>query len=259
MLGYDQEPYLRIDGDGTVFRNVRSYATYYNEERFGGSDIPDVVDNRATPQWERVGDGGSWSWHDHRAHYMGSGTPVGLDPGEALPTQIVPVEVDGRRVEIEVNITLLAGPSWWVPAIGALIGLQLVLLASLAGPATSVIAGLLLAGAATVVGFGQYVSLPPETGPLLTWWLLPALAVAALVATIAIYGRSALVQRGLTALAGLLLTVWAFVRRDGLTRALVPTDLPMWLDRMTTAACLVGGLALAVVAARELLRITPTS
>ena len=258
VLGYDDEPYLRIDADGVVFHNARSYATYYNEERYGGTDIPDSVDNDAPPEWQRIGDGGRWAWHDHRAHLMSSGPPIGLEPGEALPPQIVPVEVDGSRVAIEVRTTLLADPPWLPSAIGALVGLQIVLLASLAGPATTVFAGVVLATVAAVVGFGQFVSLPAETGPMTTWWLLPILAAAALVATIAVYGRSALIERALVALAGLLLAVWAFDRRDGLTSAIVPTDLPMWFDRSVTAACLAGGAVLTVVSIRDLFRITPT-
>ena len=56
---------------------------------------------------------------------------------------------------------------------------------------------------------------------------------------------------------GLVLAVWAFVRRDGLTSAIVPTDLPMWLDRFTTSACLVGGVLLFGLAVRNLLRVSP--
>ena len=257
VLGYDDEPYLRIDEAGAVFHNVRSYATYYNEERYGGSDIPGLVDNAATPEWDRIGSGGAWSWHDHRAHFMGTAAPIGMEPGDAFPAQIVPVEVDGRRVEIEVRTTLLDDPSWLIPAVGALLGVQLVLLASLAGPATMVLSGIALAVAASVAGIGQFVSLPAATEPLITWWLLPVLALAAALATIAIYGRSDLLQRGLAALCGLLLVVWAFVRRDGLTSAIVPTDLPMWFDRMTTSACLLGGLLLVGLSIRDLFRISP--
>ena len=67
VLGYDDEPYVMIDADGVVWENQRSYATYYNSSRYGTGAIPDEVDNSAEPAWERVGDGGAWAWHDHRA------------------------------------------------------------------------------------------------------------------------------------------------------------------------------------------------
>jgi hypothetical protein len=256
VLGYETdpgpEPYLRIDADGRVFRNVLSYATYYNSDRYGGGDIPDIVDNAAEPEWEQVGDGGSWAWHDHRAHYMGTTKPIGMEPGDAFAIAEVPLVVDGTPVTVEVRTVLQEDPSWWPALLGLLIGLQLVLLTALAGPATTVMAAVVLSTAALVVGLAEYRSLPPETGPLVTWWLLPAMGLVAAVATIAIYGRSILLQRGLVAFSGLVLALWAYRRRSGLTAAVLPTDLPFWLDRMITAGALAGGLALTALALRSL-------
>ena len=202
VLGYDDEPYLRISADGTVAENRRSMATYYNAERFGSDDFPDIVDNSATPEWAEIGTGGSWAWHDHRAHWMGSEPPIGLDAGESLPSQIVPLVVDGERVDVEVRTTLQPSPSPWPAIFGVLIGLQLVLLGALAGPATATLSSLLLAAAATVVGVVQFRSLPSETGPLLSWWLLPTIALVCTIVTILIYGRWAMLQSALALLAG---------------------------------------------------------
>ena len=55
--GYDGEPYLRFDGGGGVFRNANSPATYLNEERYGGVDVPTTASKSATPHWERVSRG----------------------------------------------------------------------------------------------------------------------------------------------------------------------------------------------------------
>lgn len=246
--GYDDEPYLRISRDGTVEQNRRSMATYYNAERFGSDQIPDIVDNTADPEWQEIGQGGSWAWHDHRAHWMESKPPIGLEPGESLPSQTIPILVDGDRVEIDVQTTLQRSPSIWPVVFGAMIGLQLVLLGALAGPATMTLASLVLAASATIVGVAQFRSLPSETGPLLAWWLLPVIALACSIATILIYGRWALAQGALAALAGLQLVLWAFTRRSTLTRAVLPTDLAFWFDRMVTAAALAGGIALVIVA-----------
>lgn len=252
VLGYAGEHYLRIDAAGDVFHNSRSYATYYNEDRYGSDDIPDHVDNEAAPEWERIGRGGDWSWHDHRAHFMGTARPIGMEPGDSFPIQVVPLLVDGVLVDVEVRTTLQPHPAWLPPAFGALIGLQVILLAGLAGPATTVIGGFIVGGFALLAGLAQYLSLPPETGPLVTWWLLPVLALVCLVATVASYGRSALIERGLVALSGLLVVVWAFERRSGLTRAVIPSELPAWFDRMVTAGALAGGATIVVLAVRDL-------
>lgn len=253
VLGYDDEPYLRIAADGTVAHNLRSAATYYNAERYG-AEIPESVDNQAQPEWVEIGTGGAWAWHDHRSHWMGSEPPLGLDPGQSLPSQRIPLLVDGDRVEVEVQTTLQASPSIWPSVFGLLIGLQLVLLGLLAGPATATLASILLACAGTIVGVAQYRSLPAETGPLVTWWLLPALALLWLIATVLTYGRQHLLSSGLTLLAGVQLTLWAVVRRATLTSAVLPTDLPFWIDRMVTAAVLTGGAALVVTGLITLFR-----
>ena len=259
ILGYDGEPYLRIRSDGVVEQNRRSYATYYNEERYGRTDVPDIVDNEAEPDWERIGDGGAWAWHDHRSHWMGTEPPIGLDPGESLPPQTVPLVVDGTPVSVEVRTTLMDGPSIVPVVFGAVIGLGLVTLGILLGPATTGLVMLLLAAAALVVGAAQYTSLPPETGPMLAWWLLPAIAVAAVAVAIATYGRSRFALLGLIALAAAQTLVWAFQRRSGLTRAILPTDLPADFDRFATAAVLVGSLAVLAATLRQLFTAPPSA
>lgn len=248
VLGYDDEPYLLVDESGTVFENRRSFATYYNEDRYGTDDIPAVVDHDAPPEWERIGSGGAWAWHDHRAHWMGEQPPVGLEPGDSLPTQIVPIEVDGVATEITVLTTLLPAPSRWPAAFGVVIGLAVVLAAKLAGRATVNLVLMLIATSALWVGLAQYRSLPAATGPLLTWWLMPALALACGLIVVAIYGWNRLTEHALIALGGLQLALWGFGRRSGLSSAVLPTELPFWFDRTVTALALVGGVALVAVA-----------
>ena len=50
--GYEGEPYLRFGADGGVFRNANSPATYLNEERYGGVDVPASASKTATPRWD---------------------------------------------------------------------------------------------------------------------------------------------------------------------------------------------------------------
>lgn len=253
VYGYAGEPYLRFAPDGTIATNRLSAATYENENRFGVSEVPPFVDFRADPEWETIGSGRSWSWHDHRSHWMAPDPPIGFEPGMSLPAQTIPITVDGRPVGITVETTLVAAPSWWPTTIGIIVGLQLVLLGWWLGTATATLTTLLIALAATVTGAGQYLSLPSETGPLLVWWLMPTIAVAAGVAAIVTYGRSALVAQSLLAVSGLQLALWAFSRRAVFSRAVLPTDIAFWFDRAATGAALAGGGVIALLAIRSLL------
>jgi hypothetical protein len=102
--------------------------------------------------------------------------------------------------------------------------------------------------AAVVAGWWQYLSLPAETGPKLTWWLLPTIAaVCLLVALVADLVEQSFIARGAMVLVGVELFVWGLVKRDGLTAALVPTDAPAWFDRLATMSALVGGAGIAAV------------
>ena len=253
VFGYAGEPYLRFSADGTVAQNRLSAATYENENRFGGSEVPSFVDYTAAPVWDEIAGGGTWAWHDHRAHWMGEEPLIGMEPGDSLPVQTIQISVDGRPVLIAVETTLVPSPSWFPAAVGILFGLTLTLLGWWIGPATATLTTLVISLAALVTGLGQYLSLPAETGPLLWWWLMPTVALIAGVASILSYGRSDLLVLGLLAVSGAQLAIWGFLRRDGFTRPILPTDVAFWFDRAATGAALIGGAAIVVLAVQGLL------
>ena len=107
--GYEGEPYLRFQPDGTVERNRLSTATYLNDDRRGaGVTIPadaQAADADTPPEWEAIADGGTYAWHDHRVHWMedavaqrrraASGSPGAYDPWR------VPLVVDGAPGEVQ--------------------------------------------------------------------------------------------------------------------------------------------------------------
>jgi hypothetical protein len=252
ILGYADEPYVLIEADGTVRENLRSQATYYNQDRYGTADIPDTVDNEAAPEWHDVGSGGSWAWHDHRAHWMGAEPLLGFDPGDSLPPEQISLLVDGSPVTVTVVTTLVAPPSAVVPVFGAVIGMLLALLGTMLGPATTTLLLALTSAGAVTVGAGQYLALPASTGPLVVWWLLPTMALIAAITAIATYGRSRWVHLGLNALAGLQLAVWAWQRRLTLTRPVLPTTLPPGFDRFVTSGALVAGALVVVFTVRSM-------
>jgi hypothetical protein len=109
-MGYESEPYLRIGADGTVEENVNSKATYLNRTLTGTVHIPPTAGPTATPDWRRVGGGGTYAWHDHRVHWMASGVP----PEEQ--TWTVPLLVNGAPASIDGWYAAVSAqrPPWWL-------------------------------------------------------------------------------------------------------------------------------------------------
>lgn len=110
VFGYEGEPYARILPSGTVQTNVNSPATYLNEDRFAGVRVPERADPQAPPVWRDVSDGGEFTWHDHRVHWMARTTPPQVED-ESQRTRVfdyrVPIEVGGERDAI-------TGTLYWV-------------------------------------------------------------------------------------------------------------------------------------------------
>jgi hypothetical protein len=171
---------------------------------------------------------------------------------------VIPLVVDGTDVEVTVVSTWQPAPSP-VPALaGFVVG---VLLAAAAwwlrrtARAPALVAVVPLVLLALVVGLWQYRSLPPETGPLVVWWLLPAVATVCAAAGVVADRRATagtsggrFVADAAALLVGVELAVWGVLRRQGLSRAIIPTDAPQWLDRFATGAAVGGGATLALLA-----------
>jgi hypothetical protein len=257
VAGYQNEPYLRFAADGAVYENQRSPATYINGSRYGGGTVPDGVGADAEPDWAEVAGPGSgeYAWHDHRAHRMQVGDPGGADRGDRILEEVLPIVVDGVAVDVRIESTWMPAPSRWPTVLGAVVGV-IVVAGALLSPWRRAW-GVVLVGTgaiAAAVGWIGYASLPSSTDPRVVWWLLPVLAVA--------FGAAACVLgptpggHAAAAIAGLELAVWALDRRTGLTRAVLPTDAPYWLDRAVTAGAFVVGLAAAAAAIIALIRPT---
>jgi hypothetical protein len=108
--GYEGEPYVRIQPDGTVEINQDSPTFYLNQDRFADAPVPESADETAPPDWRVANESGQYSWHDHRIHYMSQGTP-GQVKDESERTKIfdyeVPLVVGDRRVNV-------LGTLYWV-------------------------------------------------------------------------------------------------------------------------------------------------
>ena len=110
IYGYEGEPFARILRDGTVQKNQRSPATYLNVDRYAEVAVPKSADAKAPPLWKTVDDSGVLRWHDHRMHYMATGTPPQVkDEGERTKVfdYEIPLRIDGKKGAIE-------GTLFWV-------------------------------------------------------------------------------------------------------------------------------------------------
>jgi hypothetical protein len=116
VLGYEGEPYLRFDGDG-VSENRRSPAAYLNVERFATVEVPDDADAAAPPRWQRVADGTTYRWHDHRIHWMSSSPPAAIrgDLGQrhVIERWKIAHRIDGRPATLEGTLRWTPSDSWW--------------------------------------------------------------------------------------------------------------------------------------------------
>lgn len=248
VLGYQGEPYLRFAPDGRVFENRRSPATWLNQERFGEQEAPAFARPDARPEWFEIADSGSYSWHDHRSHWMNPNPPPSAEAGDQVLEAAVPIEVDGQSVTITVASYLLESPSNW-PAVAGLvaalitIGVVLANKQRLSRALVAAAAGLL----AVTLGFIAFRSVPAETEPSALLWLLPLLAVVAALALILLRNRTAttVYLDGLGVAGGALLLGWGILRVDALQRALIPSDAPSWLDRFGITSVALLGLAIA--------------
>jgi hypothetical protein len=111
--GYENEPYLRFLVNGRVEVNVNSPAKYLNEERYAGVTVPKEASAEAKPKWALLAQGGTYTWHEHRVHWMSTDRPPRVKASGGGELQkvfdwIVPLSVGGKRVKA-------SGTLWWVP------------------------------------------------------------------------------------------------------------------------------------------------
>lgn len=123
VLGYEDEPYLRIGPDG-VFENHNSPAAYLNQDRYALTPVPSGVGPEVTPRWRKVTDASAFAWHDHRIHWMAATLPpqAKANPGVATVIQewTVPFMLDGEALMVRGRLRWVPPPVWWPWALGAM-------------------------------------------------------------------------------------------------------------------------------------------
>jgi hypothetical protein len=252
VLGYEDEPYLRISADGTVEANLESPATYANASSSGDAIAPTDVDPTRPPRWDEVGSGGRYAWHDHRIHWMSTQPPADVDRGELITDWSVPLEVDGEAVTVSGTLTYAEPVAWWPWPLAVIVfGAVGWLLAR-----RSAFIGVAAAGVACALAFAlsgvEQLSIPAEIGrrplPVLTPAVGAVVAVAALVMLARRQRPNLAVNIGLAAVAAAV--GWGLLRLSSFTKPVLVTDLSPTLDRLGTATV----LGLSFAAALSLIR-----
>jgi len=136
VLGYDNEPYLRINDSGT-FVNLNSRAAYTNQSPDANVEVPEraSADPTAEPEWVQTSRRKYVRWHDHRSHWMGTQPP---DAVVAAPSQRhvvyegweIPLIVNSKPVTVTGDLVYIPPPSrtqWLLIALAVFGGATLLL------------------------------------------------------------------------------------------------------------------------------------
>ena len=261
VLGYEDEPYLRVGPRGT-YENTRSPSRHLNRTRLATTEVPDSADPDATPRWHRVGDGTTVRWHDHRAHWMGRDDPrmVRRDPGSVhviQPWRVEMVQGD-TRIGVRGDLRWVPGPSPW-PWLGLALGIAVAL--GIAGATrwwpAALGTGLVLVLAAQVVhGIGLWGGASASVGSRLGASAY-AIGGTALVAgaLVTLVRRDAPAAVPLALLGGLFLVLTGGLSDvTTLSHSQIPTTLAFGVDRLSVALTIGAGTAVAVVSTFHLRR-----
>jgi hypothetical protein len=235
--GYQGEPFLRIDAEGSVEANRNSPSYWINNDRYGIAPVPASASAAAAPDWIAVGSGGTYAWHDHRIHWMSPLPPPGVTEDQQSTVQTWTVQVEVGLIAVQID-----GVLEWIPPISPLPWIGVAGAVALAGMLLLPVMSLGIGAAlATIFGLVQAAS-----SPLGFWseWLsvAPPLIVVGLVVFLIRTTKSGLAASGTGAV---LMGVWLALRVGYFTNPVLPVPIDPNLARGLIAATL--GLTVAAV------------
>ena len=254
VRGYEDEPYLRIDADGSAWINDVSVSAALNEDRYGSDAGPQLPS--AEPEWRRTRPDATLMWHDHRVHWMSRSDPPVLDEEGRVLEFAVPVVVDGTVHTVAGTLYLRpdASAAWWTGALLAAVAVAVLRRRRTVTIAAST--GLAVAGVA--VGAAQWFSLPDgaRMAPLLAGFAGLAL-VLVVVTLLPVVRRAHDVTAAVMAGVGASFMVGAWLCSEQVRSAWVPgAD---WQARVLVPIMLGWGAAIVVDGVMTILRPRPSA
>lgn len=268
ILGYQDEPYLRVGPDGT-FENRRSPAASLNRDRRPDPHLPVPSESAEPPDWGKVSDEPVARWHDHRIHWMGAHDPPQVEARPDVRQVVQPWAVTLQRgaesAIVSGQLTWVPGPSptpWLGLVAATFLGVGALGLLRRWGPPLAAAVGLLLAAdivhalaaaSASPGGVGAHlIRVVAGSFYSVVGWVLAAVALR-LLARSRVDGLFAGVFAGLSvAVFGGLLDVATLSRR------VTPFALPIEVARLCVALAVGGGLGL-TTACLLVIRRTPAA
>ena len=240
--GYEGEPYLRIDPDGTVQINDSSMTTLLNSERYGRVDMGSFAASDV-PAWRTIGTDGVAMWHDHRSHWMSPLRPGTIDERGTVQKFDIPIVVDGTTVTVSGALYLREKASvlWWV---AAAVAVALAVVTALRHRTVFYVLVTAVAGLGVLVGTLEYFGLPDgaRITPVLVLFSLGALAIAAAAMLPRFARNGGLTAMSLNAGAGATMVVAAWLCIDQVRAAYVPGIDQEWMARLVVPAMLAVGV-----------------
>ena len=129
VLGYENEPYLRFRPDGRVDVNVLSPANSLNLTRYGNVTVSPNADPKASPKWRTLRTKSTFTWHDHRIHWMSTIDPPVVRSARGSRHHIfdwnVALRVDGRVTAVRGTLDYVppvsTSPLWLIAPVAAVL------------------------------------------------------------------------------------------------------------------------------------------
>jgi hypothetical protein len=107
VRGYSGEPYLRFE-NGKVYESELAPTTFVNREE----PPPAAASAKAPPLWREVATGSTYTWHDHRTHWMAAQPPAAVRKAPKVRHHIFDWKVAGT---VDARPFEIAGSLDWAP------------------------------------------------------------------------------------------------------------------------------------------------